>query len=143
MLPALSMLGLAGPQALSDVEAWWSELSPGCSVVLEFADDEEKHEMVVTWKSSTGLASVFTPDADHYVLKLSGAEADVESAVILSPLGELPAGIGSVYRFDGYPGERRLGELFVEGDLGQRGSDGSSWCRIRISLRVLVGAAAA
>lgn len=94
-----------------EAEAWWSGLSPGTFVVLTFEGDSVKHEMLLTWREEFGpLGSLYTPDGDHYALRLQGDDADAEVEV-LDPIGE-------VYRFRRVPSEavsRRLFRLFMQG----------------------------
>lgn len=100
---------------LLDEEDWWSALKPGSFVVLSFEGDDIKHEMLLTWKEDRGrLGSVYTPDADHYVLDLAGDRPDAE-VVELDVHRRLPRGIGEVYRFRRVPNEAVTRRLFERG----------------------------
>ena len=58
--------------------AFFSVLKPGAYVALSYADDPDvRHEALVTWPSLgvDRAASVLTPDGDHSVELMAGANA--------------------------------------------------------------------
>lgn len=62
--------------------------------MLTFAEEDVRHEMLLTWKESHGrLGAIYTPDADHYVLDLGGEKPDAE-VVELGADRRLPRGVG-------------------------------------------------
>ena len=100
-------------------EAFFSDLKPGSTVALFYADDPDVwHESLITWVGCGRKRPVamVTPDGDHYVEWLSSREAGPRRIAACKNTGEcIAVPPGQFYRFSGYP---RGDDLLMFSDKG-------------------------